>query len=240
MMKNIISLNRVWLLTRAVWGQNWSRDWKVFLSMAVVLAFVEMWGMTGTYPLPFASIVVALYLAGTTYSLFANQQHAMFYSTLPVGVEEKFVVNTFFVHIYYVAAIILVGIIGHVLAFALASAIALFADAGAIGILWHDFDFGTDLFWRIMFLWAGQSVFMFSSIYFQRHPILKTLLFAGAFGFGIFILDIVLLHYLLPCNYMQIERVNDFDGDTCMLALLILTTLYFWVLTYLRLKETEV
>lgn len=231
-MENRISLHRMCLLAKSIFYQNWPRDWKIFLVIIILHAFhFALNGFIGGYyPLSFAVVLVLLYLAGTTYRLLGDTKHAMFYMALPVSTTEKFIVNAFFVHIYYLVAFTLISLLGFYL-----------------GVLLNSiFDFRTldwtsemTIHWGtfaqiVCVLVAGQAALMFGSVFFRRHALIKSLL-----CFGLMSMDMVLVFLFI---LESIERfdiyvdINEAFGFIC--AGLIAS--YFWVLTYLRLKETEV
>jgi len=104
-----------------------------------------------------------------------------------------------------------------------------------------------------VFLLVFQSVFVFMSIYFKKNALLKTVLF-----FGILLLVIIisiLIFYHLARNVEVVGRLVGGLGDA-ELGYIISYTIdkyvwisrvlvygaiaFFWGLSYLRLKETEV
>ena len=87
------------------------------------------------------------------------------------------------------------------------------------------------------------SIFMFGSVYFRRQAIGKTLLTILAFVIFFIAIDGFLLYYFtnssqinFSSEVLPISYWNEFMGNIMIVCAII----YFWMLTYFRLKETEI
>lgn len=242
-MNTSISLNRMWLLTKAIGGQNWSRDWKFFLVVFVVLTLSKVMNAGWCSVLPFVVILILLYLAGTTYSLFNDSKHGMFYATMPVSTAEKFIVNASFVHIYYVLAFMVISIASYYLGSLLHQVwISRLQEFPLVSEGMQSVKFGKNFGESILALIAAQSVLMFGSVYFKRHAILKTILALGVIFAAFFVIDASIFFSIFK-NWSYVAAGTDekmLNVDALCYLILSLTTIYFWVMTYLCLKETEV
>ncbi|MBQ7551125.1 MAG: hypothetical protein IJT04_06330 [Bacteroidales bacterium] len=228
-MKNKISLHRMCLLAKSIFCQNWSRDWKIFLVIIILHAFhFALNGVVGVYyPLSLAVIMVLLYLAGTTYRLLEDTKHAMFYMALPVSTAEKFWVNLFFVHIYYLVAFVLVSVLGFYIGVLLNNIFEIRMMDWTTDLTIHWGSFARS----VCILVAGQAALMFGSVFFKRHAFIKSLL-----CMGLLFLDLALIFLFIPELFGFYADVTEWYSLMCAG----LIALYFWILTYLRLKETEV
>lgn len=253
-MENQFSIDRMMLLARSIFIQNKSKDLRLALVIAGVMAVVGLLlSITGTYHILFgAEVIVWMVMAGTTYKMMSNQPRAMAYLTLPASTAEKAVVTIAYLNIYYFVLIAASSFIGFYLGQILHNAIAIlpfFRDivGSPEG---HTFslssvEFSSDNPSKLLYNMMWVSILLFGSIYFKKYAILKTLLTACIFGFAIFILDIIVISFasaaldLSSMNHMNFPDIPEWIENVVYYAVPCLFTLFFWFMTYLRLRETE-
>lgn len=98
-------------------------------------------------------------------------------------------------------------------------------------------------FQMVILYFLYTSVFMFGSVYFRRQAIGKTLLTILALAIFFIAIDSSLLYYFanssqisFSSNVLPVYNWNDWMGN----VMIVCAILYFWMLTYFRLKETEI
>ena len=251
-MEKMFSKDRMLLLARSIFIQNRSKDLRLALVMACIMAFFGLLTAShGDYDIiGFVNVCVLLALAGTTFKMMSSQPRAMAYLTLPASAAEKTVVTVAYLNVYYVLLILVSSLVGFYLGQLLQNLIAvipffrdLFGSSGGhtLALSSISFDgFGNDL----LYLTMGLSIMLFGSIYFRRYAILKTLLVFCGFIFAIFILDMVVISSASYASDLSISNVNFPDmpewAET-MIEIMVpcVFTLFFWFMTYIRLRETE-
>jgi hypothetical protein len=240
-----LSLSRVKQLFIEYFVINWKRDVSIFLGLFLVSAILayQHW----LFPSRFFIFIISILLIGVSNPL-GKELRGMNYLICPAKTAEKLLVNIVLVHIYYTVALVLVC--------GLATSIAFFlnplnlehftvldkAEANA-----HFYRFYLTLF-------LFQSFFMFASIYFKKNALLKTVLFFGILFLVCLISGIIFFH--LPNRVEAIGNLIGALGEDELKYIISYTvdkyawisqnlvyaiaTVFFWVLSYLRLRETEV
>ena len=102
-MEKQFSIDRMLLLARSIFVQNKSKDLRLALVIAGVMALFGLWSIHfDDYSVfHFLYVIVLLVLAGTTFKMLSNQPRAMAYLTLPASAAEKTVVTIAYLNIYY-------------------------------------------------------------------------------------------------------------------------------------------
>ena len=240
------------MLARSIFIQNRSKDLRLALVMAAIMAFFGL--LTTSFKdydiLGFVDVCVLLVLAGTTFKMMSNQPRAMAYLTLPASTAEKTVVTVAYLNIYYVLLVTVSSLVGFFFGQLLQNLIAiipffrdLFGSRGGHTLALSTVSF-KELGINLLSLTCGLSVLLFGSIYFRRHAILKTLLVSCGFIFAVFILDMIVISSVSYTSDLSIINVNFPDIPEWVETMIEITfscvfTLFFWFMTYLRLRETE-
>lgn len=239
-------------MARSIFVQNKSKDLRLALVIAGVMALFGLWSIHfDDYSVfHFLYVIVLLVLAGTTFKMLSNQPRAMAYLTLPASAAEKTVVTIAYLNIYYFLLLSAASFVGYYCGQLLQNLIAfipffrnLFGLEGS-----HTFTLSTVSFEgfgdHLLSLTMGLSILLFGSVYFRKHAILKTLLTACVFGFAIFTLDIIVIAaagYAFSLNNYGVNFPDPpgWVGTLIDYAIPSVITLFFWFMTYLRLRETE-
>ena len=235
-MEKQFSIDRMMLLARSIFVQNKSKDLRLALVIAGVMAVIGLLrSITGTYHILFgAEVIVWMVMAGTTYKMMSNQPRAMAYLTMPASTAE----NSSFIGFY----------LGQILHNAIVI-LPFFRDF-ASSPEGHTFSLSSVEFSsgnpsKLLYNMMWVSILLFGSIYFKKYAILKTLLTACVFGFAIFILDIIVVACvgsafdLSSMNHLNFPDIPEWIENVTYYAVPCVFTLFFWFMTYLRLRETE-
>lgn len=253
-MENQFSIDRMMLLARSIFIQNKSKDLRLALVIAGVMAVIGLLrSITGTYHILFgAEVIVWMVMAGTTYKMMSNQPRAMAYLTMPASTAEKAVVTIAYLNIYYFVLLAASSFIGFYLGQILHNAIVILPffrdfvsspEGHTFSLSSVEFSSGNPLKLLYNMMWV--SILLFGSIYFKKYAILKTLLTACIFGFAIFILDIIVVACvgsafdLSSMNHLDFPDIPEWIENVTYYAVPCVFTLFFWFMTYLRLRETE-
>ena len=233
-MNDKLSFQRLGLLIRTVFIQNWRKDLRIFLCVVGVLAVLHI--IEGWYfPINFPIVAVLLYIAGTTFKRLANQPSAISYMTMPASTLEKTITAIFYVNIYYVVLIVAAGFLGFGLA------VVLNPVLYNIGIpeMYH-VEIETEYLGEfIMVLTSAISILLFGSVYFKKLAILKTGLVALALFVVLALLLSAITHFHTYDSHL-LDDVTNAGLKAMFFSSLGVVTLFFWFMTWLRLRETEV
>ena len=251
---NAISLNRLKYLFREYFATHWKRDLSVFVGLFLVKTFLRYFGIG--FPDLIAIYIISIILVGISCSL-GEKLRGMNYLLCPANTAEKTIVHILLTHIYFTAILVLACVLGHYatnllfILFSTPREIAL-SDTGKL-LDYHYF----------LSIFAIQSTFLFFAIYFRKHALIKTLLAYAAFvvlSILIFkytgLSDIMVLSdkqeaesYVSYGMYNGVYAMNIMTYMKCKSnfvwlyssnILFYITTVFFWVLSYFRLRETEV
>ena len=187
------------------------------------------------------------------FNFWYKNSQGMNYLLCPANTEEKVIVNILLVHVYYTAILVLSCLLG------------LFIG----GLLFASYKPFIPFFYEIKDinyqfiggLFMLQSIFIFTSIYFRKNAVLKTL----AFFAGLVVILVMLQggKYIIGANSPMV-LIDEQQAKGIMMsygvyngvyvtdvlsytvskyashAWAYVAILFFWVLTYFRLRETEV
>lgn len=251
-MEKIFSKDRMLLLARSIFVQNKSKDLRIALVVGGIMAFFGLLSsLHGVHELlGFVNMVVLLVLAGTTYKMMANQPQAMAYLTLPASSAEKAVVTIAYLNVYYLILLIVSSFAGFYIGQMLQNLIILIpffqelfhvAEGESFSLSSVSFEeFGSNL-WALT---MGVSVFLFGSLYFRRYAMLKTILVGLGFITAFFIIDITIIAgathaYNLSAYDIDVPNIPEWLEAVMDYLIPSLIILFFWFMTYLRLRETE-
>ncbi len=234
---NTVSLYRLKYLFLQYFIINWKRDLKTFSILFLIkIIFTYL-----HFPFPDELIVVimSIIFAGNIFNFLNNKHQGISYLMLPLNTVEKVFVNIILVHAYYSLMLLLAcfsgEIIGHLFYTLRTGLVFIFPDA--VGELFS-YDF-------LLQLIAIQSIFIFTSVYFRKNAILKTLfVFVIVFFILVFIIGYMLIRLHMG-NISEPFLMNIIAGLMEKYTLIFsafnyIIILFFWILSYFRLRETEV
>lgn len=234
-------------LLKAYFIENWKTDLFQFGILSAVILFgsiLTAFGDIFSFALTMAVIFVMIYPERLFRNLHSNSQR-IHYLTIPASNSEKVVTNMLLANIYYVAVAALACALGLGLAH-------LYLTARGFGGL-HISGLSriVDGDW-IQVLYVSLSIFFFGSIYFRRRTTLST------FGVGLLIITLFSVLFtltmwvngmtLIPKDAAFHDYMWDFSfssslSDTASSILaystMAVTIIFFYALSFLRMKETE-
>jgi hypothetical protein len=244
-MDTSLSLTRIKHLLNRYFIENWKKDLYVGLVL-LVIAFASnpMAGFSG-----FVYMVMVLLYTGRIFGNLAHKESAQHYLMIPASTSEKLIVNLFLSHIYYVLLLLVFLVSGILLrAFILSPFCETFNCFSFLDAKKSMFSFSS----YVSFL-SFQSILAFGSVYFRKNAFIKTLLSIAAFFFFLVMLVIFIFRLnpdsLTPLmdefKVMQesfmINRMLNYKTSFCISTIIyIVITCFFWMLSYFRLRETEV
>jgi len=230
---NTISLNRLKYLFREYFALHWKRDLAIFGALFLIkILFTYM-----HFPFPDTIIVPITVILCGTFNFWHKKPQGMNYLMIPTNTEEKVIANILLVHVYYTAMLVLSCLLGLFIGKLICPTTFISSPSPFLS------DMG-DLFSYNFYegLLAIQVVFIFTSIYFRKNAVLKTfLLFVALVFIMVVIASVLALN--IGADYL-VETLTSIDFlvmNTWMFhAFNWITILFFWVLSYFRLRETEV
>ena len=236
-MKNI-SFYRIGLLFKRYFSENWKKDVIVAAIIFAVEMLTSLEQEVSTISWAVLLVFFILY-SGRIFGMLGKPQRAINYLMLPASRGEKLAVNIILSHFYY--PILLIA----------ASCLGIWASSFLCYFIYDEFTFksidflGNSIFWGVeiwylcLFLLLNNAVMMFGSVYFRKAAVIKTLLCEFAFFtlYAIVMAIIVFKMWLHEAVYVTADKITY--GNVILSVFILCVIAFFWVLSYLRLKETE-
>jgi hypothetical protein len=190
----------------------------------------------------FLFIILLLLYSGRVFEMLKHSSNGGHYLMIPASTGEKVLSGIILTNIYYLGVLWLIINSGIFLGIQIRQWITpdFLVSIETSSDMQHLFQIDIQTGF-LYFLYT--SVFMFGSVYFKRQAIGKTLLSILAFVIFFIALDSSILYYFtnssqiyLSSNAVPVYNLNQWMGNVMIVCAII----YFWVLTYFRLKETEI
>ena len=248
-----ISFNRLKYLFIEYFTLHWKRD--LMIMGGVLLAqipFIYLQMPIFEFGL-FLIGVMPIILCSITFNFWHKKTKGMDYLLCPANTAEKVIVNILLVHIYYTAIILLSCALGVFTYYLLYPQCEYAIIPSSILTKIYNFSYILQFFVK---LFASQSIFLFASIYFKKNALLKTILIflVSSFIFlAIFkitgissMMTVVDEHHFKSMTLNGVHYANLLDYILHKYAwlyygvLVFIAPVFFWLLSYFRLKETEV
>lgn len=205
------------------------KDITTFLTVVLIIAiidFIQPLGVNDTFMILVLNIMGIIY-AGRVFGIFQPISKTIHYLTIPASSGEKTLINACLVYLYYNALLVAALFLGSVLGELLRKLI----------ISSYEFRLYFPLTWNELFtLLTFESIFMFGSIYFRTHPVVKTLLWMLAVSMGLFLVDSSIMNFY---SSKSIFKFSQLDIERIRLYISIVIFVFFNFMTWLRLRETE-
>jgi hypothetical protein len=248
-----MNFNNIKSLFRAYYYENGRRD---LFQMAVMaaLAFLSSAFVENTH-FPTLFTVSMMIFVVQFFTLLRSKTGSVHYFTLPASTGEKFLFAVLMVNVvgvlqYYIAIVLgsILGQLCHDLMFNLLN----FSNITALvwpSVTWHNHHIALFL----LTLYTLVSMFFFGSIYFRRGGVRKTILTVFLVSLGLFIIMLLTFKVNMWMAFPFGTRFVDVDWSLVSLDIMPqnfsertfayivegLTIVYCYVLSYLRLRETE-
>lgn len=219
--------------------QNWRSDLRFFLCMTGVTALLHFCQeVPTTIPLDFVVIMCLLVLGSMAFRHLAVTPSAISYLTLPASTSEKTISVILRYQIFYVVITILANIIGFWIAMGILNMIGSDAWMLMLDIYGRpEVDF-TGFGWGLAALFPVLAGMTFGSVYFKKNAPLKNALACIAIFVVLLAINILILHFRNFTGGREIFTTSD-QFKLTFLIVSVITTLFFWFMTWLRLRETE-
>ena len=235
-MKNI-SFYRIGLLFKRYFCENWKKDVIVAAIIFAVEILTSLEQQVSTISWLVLFVFFILY-SGRIFGMLGKPQRAINYLMLPASRGEKLSVNIILSHFYYPILLIV------------ASCLGIWASSFFCYFIYDEFTFksidflgnttfwGVDLWYFTLFLLLNNAVMMFGSVYFRKAAVIKTLLCEAAF-FILYAIVMVLIIFKMYIHQLYLTTDKIAYGNIVFSVFILCVTAFFWILSYLRLKETE-
>lgn len=239
--KNIANLLKSYFI------ENWKTDLFQFGILAAVVLFGTIMNGRGgnlNFPIMVSLIFLMIYPERLFRNLHSNSPK-IHYLSVPASNSEKVVTNMLLANIYYVVGLVISCALG------LALAHLYLKVRGYDGLCLHNYMFDGNGA-GILLIFASLAVFFFGSIYFRRRTTLSTIGVGMLIGMIFSVLVTLTLWLngltLIPKDAAFGDYIWSFDSsisisDTMEKVMvyvgLSVGIVYFYALSFLRLKETE-
>ena len=225
--RNLVNLSRRYFI------ENGRKDITTFITVALIVAFLDFIQPMGVSDFFFILVlyIMAILYAGRIFGIFQPVSKTIHYLTIPASSGEKTLFNACLIYLYYNAMLIAALFLGASLGELLSKLI----------ITDYVFQLHFPLSWNEFFtMLTFESIFMFGSIYFKTHPIIKTLLCMLAISLVLFIIDSSIISTHSPESiYQFFLSTSEIDSNRIRLYISIVIFIFFNFMTWLRLRETE-
>lgn len=238
--KNIKNLFKTYFI------ENWKTDLFQFGILAAIVLFgIIMNGRVNNFNFPiFVSIIFLIIYPERLFRNLHSNSPKIHYLSIPASNSEKVVTNMLLANIYYVVGLVISCALGLVLAH------LYLKVRGFEGVCFYNVFDGNAA--GILMIYAMLAVFFFGSIYFRRRTTLSTIGVGMLIGFVFSALITLTLWVngltLIPKDAAFRDFVWSFDSSismsdtmekTMIYVGLSVSIIYFYALSFLRLKETE-
>lgn len=251
-----MNINNIKNLLVAYFIENWKKDVINLSVMALITLVFNFIGPSHDSVIEVVVAVIWLFLyASRIFNELGNSSKSIHYLMIPANHYEKTVSAMLLVNVYFVllmAAGIWVGYsISYFLQNQILSALYDPSTLGSYMSRYHASFLGDGL----LAFYVVMSIFFFGSVFFRKKAFVKTILWAFliALAFGGIISFVIWLnmksfgattlncdiHALFPLTHQDPHIVNEVIPDGYCYAMECIIIVYFYVLSFLRLKETE-
>ncbi len=238
--KNLINLWKAYFI------ESWKTDLFQFGILAAIVLFNSITTGNGT-SLSFAIGVSLIFLMIYPERLFRNlhsNSPKIHYLSVPASNNEKVLANMLLANIYYIAGLAAACGLG----FALAHLYLTMRGYGGLH-LYTNLDYA-DL---IGFVYVSLAVFFFGGVYFRRKTTLSTVgvgllvgtVFAMLASLTLWVNGLTLIPKGSTFNefswsFDSVEYLSEKGADILKYGMMSVMIVYFYALSFLRMKETEV
>ena len=253
---NNISFQNIGKLISKFFIERWKIE--MFILLAFFLASFAtnyLWRMNGSglSPLGIIAIITTLIIfASSIFSDLWSKTSSVLYLSLPTNTLDKVSANIIISHFIRPLTFSTAGLLGYLISFPIPPFMNRSSYHPSLSDVWSEITTRLDVldvFSIITGLMLAYSIFMFGSVYFKRAAFLKTLLSIFVFLTALALLNVGVVFFIEYLYESGIISFSTFtENSTINMALfkgiLILIfsvlTMFFWLLSYFRLKETEV
>ena len=248
-----MNINNIIKLIKAYFYENWRNDliysFGIMAALSLIMTMVS--GSPDLTGIKIAAVVFMVYYPCRFFSKLHQPSSRIHFLMTPVTNAEKVVTGMLLTNIYFVAGIVLSVLIGQILGYGIVNMYKpdIFAPYGIHNL-------GEFLKWQVLYIdgeavlmfFAGISIMFFAAIYFKKSPFWKLLLagFVISLVFGAIMASVEWLNVLLTVpaeirngHYYKVEHNIATSSDWFMYVAYSVTIVYFYAMSFLRMRETE-
>ena len=249
-----MNINNIIKLLKVYFTSNWRKDLYEFLIMIAIMIFCMITGGSVSLAFFVAYILICIYPSRVFKNLYQSSSRMM-YLTLPVTNAEKVTTGIALVNVYYMFVIFVALTLGFILGYG--AEMMFYGGHGMLSNIGFSESFSSFMknmlsVDSVLMLYTALSAFFFGAIYFKKRS------FGATFGVMVclgFIMSIVMMLTVqlnamaafsttswLP--YPLFDASFDFGfsektGKVISYTLTCLTIVYFYAMSFLRMRETE-
>ena len=241
-----MNINNIKNLLNAYFVENWKRDiiWMggVMAGMTLLANMMNPY----TYVEVFVAVIFMLVMTQRVFINLGNASQSIHYLMIPASYKEKVVTNMFLVNIYLVALMLLSIFVGYSLSYIICKIGGVSNLSPFLG------KYKTDKAGGIILLsYMALSLFFFGAVYFRRKSVLKTFSAILVICFALSLISMLVLwlnvrltmhtgmmnvQYSFLSNSSNLPEVaSNILGFIFCIGFIV----FFYALSFLRLKETE-
>ena len=245
-----MNINNIIKLIKAYFYENWQKD--VIYNFLIVLAigmFSVLLSPFDTGAATFAAIFLIIYYPCRLFSKMHQPSSRMHYLMIPALNSEKVVVGMLLANVYYVLGIVLSEVIGVFLGYGILRVIshgAVPMDGITLGRI---LGVGPQPYGlSILMVYTSIAVMFFAAIYFKKSPFWKLLLtgFVISLVLGAIVAGTDWLNVLMTVpaeihngNYYKVSHYISETSDWFPYVAGCVSIVYFYAMSFLRMRETE-
>lgn len=236
---NNLSYNRIVLLLQRYFRENWKID---LIIAAIVFGIDTMTSINqGSSSVSIFLIIVLLAIySGRMFIILGRPQGAINYLMLPASPLEKVLTGILLSGLYFPIVIFASSLLGIMASIPIC---AMIYNSGLVMKsikLFPSVEFSAETTIALaLFILMINSIMMFGSVYFKRKAVIKTMLCILAFNFVLTVISLILGWIMHKGSFMLLGIEDPAYADTIVYVAMAIITVFFWVLSYFRLKETE-
>ena len=240
---NTLSFYRIKHLFTSYFISHWKTEAKTLLIVLAINIFFVLIHTSLESNMGFFCIFAVIY-AGKIFRSLGERNSAMNYLLVPANTEEKLLTNMVLVLLVYPILLGIVSIIGIGIGKLGLNVVAFHRELNLNPVEYiYSFDFQNTLNLILCF-----SIFMFGSVYFRKNAIAKVLLALAILFFVLVIIVIVGISTFYPDITLIIDegmilitpKIKLESSNLFFNIFNSIMILFFWVLSYFRLRKTEV
>ena len=241
-----MNTNNIIKLIKAYFYENWQRDLLYSFAVVATLAMFNMaFGLfSSRFAIVFAMVLMVLQPTRVFGNLYQSSSR-MHYLTIPAGNNEKIVANMLLVNVYFVIVMALALCVGFLLGYG----IGYIRDPEMVR---HNWEIVKEIICNsgmvLLVLFTSIAVMFFASIYFKKSPFWKLILvgFVVSIVLGAIMAGVDWLNFVLTVpaevrngNYFKTEHYITTSLDWFPYVVCCVTIVYFYAMSFLRMRETE-
>ncbi len=242
-----MKINNIINLLRQYFMENWKRDlWYLgFIIFFSIISSLEPEASLGISGL--ISVIFILIYAASSFGELKQKTYSVHFLMTPASLEEKLTTKILLANVYFVGASLLALFIGQLIGYLITTVSygkEMLASANLFPFLISSWSECAELYMAI-------AILFFGGIYFKGRSALKTILTVVGIAFLYFFLLCITIYLnfktIVPDGY-SLHSIKDnafsyFSNVDSLgivpIASCIIFIIYFYAMSYLRLKETE-